>query len=431
MAAGVEHPFRSRRLIVRLRRAIMGELCAAIAAGQSRGTPFAAVRYRPLHPSRPPIAQSATGSCHHDRSSRRPLVNRSFWRRRHDDHLGLAAMARGLADRTGLVTELPLFDGLPLPEPGDFVIGGHDIRETSFAESAEEFRRDSGVFEAEWLTACKDELAAATARVRPGTHFGAGRAISQLADWGDCQASADGPAGRRPHRRRPGRVRRGRIDRPPDRPQRRQHRAPFALGEAHQRWDALNAALADGGPELLPASSLYALAAFGAATRISTSRPAWAPRCPHSTSWLESTGSLYAGKDGKTGETLLKTVLAPMFAAAQSQGHELGRPQHLRQPRRPGPGRSGQQVVQGRDQGPRREPRSWVTSPELDRHHRVPPRHGRLEDRLGPHPFPGVPGHQDGPPVHLARLRQPAGGPAGDRPGPAGRPRKAARAAGA
>ena len=28
--------------------------------------------------------------------------------------LGLAAMARGLADRTGLVTELPVFAGLPL-----------------------------------------------------------------------------------------------------------------------------------------------------------------------------------------------------------------------------------------------------------------------------------------------------------------------------
>ena len=31
-------------------------------------------------------------------------------------------------------------------------------------------------------------------------------------------------------------------------------------------------------------------------------------------SWPQSTGSLYAGKDGKTGETLMKTVLAPMFA---------------------------------------------------------------------------------------------------------------------
>ena len=42
--------------------------------------------------------------------------------------LGLAAMGRGLADRTGLVTALPPFRDLPLPEPGDFVVGGHEIR---------------------------------------------------------------------------------------------------------------------------------------------------------------------------------------------------------------------------------------------------------------------------------------------------------------
>ena len=78
-------------------------------------------------------------------------------------------MSRGLADRTGLVTEQPLFGGLSLPEPGDFVMGGHDIRETSFGESAEEFRANSGVFEAGWISACEQELAAATARVRPGT----------------------------------------------------------------------------------------------------------------------------------------------------------------------------------------------------------------------------------------------------------------------
>ena len=60
-------------------------------------------------------------------------------------------MARGLADRTGLVTELSELKRLPLPEPEDFVIGGHDIRCSSFAESAEEFRRNSGVFEGDWL----------------------------------------------------------------------------------------------------------------------------------------------------------------------------------------------------------------------------------------------------------------------------------------
>src|SRR5207244_10286541 len=90
--------------------------------------------------------------------------------------LGLSAMARGLVDRTGLVTDLPLFRGLPLPEPGDFVVGGHDIRQTSFAESAEGFRHNSGVYEPDWIATCARDLAAAPARHRPGPRFCAGRA---------------------------------------------------------------------------------------------------------------------------------------------------------------------------------------------------------------------------------------------------------------
>ncbi len=101
--------------------------------------------------------------------------------------LGLSAMARGLADRTGLVTDLPMFGGLSLPEPGDIVVGGHDIRETSFRESAEEFRRNSGVFSPEWISECGQELDAATARVRPGTSFGSGPAVARLGHWGETE----------------------------------------------------------------------------------------------------------------------------------------------------------------------------------------------------------------------------------------------------
>ena len=127
--------------------------------------------------------------------------------------LGLSAMARGLADRTGLVTALPLFRDLPLPEPGDFVIGGHDIRSTSFAESAEEFRRTSGVFDAGLDRRLPRRAGSGdSARVRPGT--------SPRPRRGDRRAW---PTGRKPgpprtarqavdrDRRRPGRVRRQRI----------------------------------------------------------------------------------------------------------------------------------------------------------------------------------------------------------------------------
>ena len=175
--------------------------------------------------------------------------------------VGLAAMGRGLASRTGLVTELPGFTELPLPDLGDFVIGGHDIRATSFAESAEEFRLASGVFEASWLSACKEELAAASARVRPGSHLGAGKTISKLANWGAAKTNQSA---------------RQAADRIAadlaafEKAESLEHvivlnvastEPPFVLGEVHRRWDALKAALPGGGPELLPSSAIYALAA--------------------------------------------------------------------------------------------------------------------------------------------------------------------------
>ena len=186
----------------------MKRLCAAASPGRQTVRPLPRVRgIRPLLPSLPAEFRPQVRS--HMTGHRVGLwLVGAFGGVGTAITVGLAAMARGLADRTGLVTELPLFAGLPLPDPGDFVIGGHDIRATSFADSAEEFRRASGVFEADWLSACKDELAAATARVRPGSHFGAGKAISKLADWGTPKPTAIGPAGRRPHRRRPGRLRR-------------------------------------------------------------------------------------------------------------------------------------------------------------------------------------------------------------------------------
>jgi myo-inositol-1-phosphate synthase len=228
--------------------------------------------------------------------------------------LGLSAMARGLADRTGLVTELPMFRGLSLPEPGDFVVGGHDIRETSFRESAEEFRRNSGVFPAEWIAGCADDLDAATARVRPGTGFGAGSAVARLGHWGEAQ---------------PPRTARQAVDVVAAdlaafaESQSIDHlivlnvastEPPFTPGAVHRHWDTLNAAMVDGGPALLAASAVYACAALRAGYTYINFTPSLGASLPALQELAESTGALYAGKDGKTGETLMKTVLAPMFA---------------------------------------------------------------------------------------------------------------------
>lgn len=228
--------------------------------------------------------------------------------------LGLSAMARGLTDRTALVTELPMFREHALAEPGDFVIGGHEIRETTYRASAEELRSTSGVFSADWIRACGEDLDAATARVRPGTSLGAGPAVARLGNWGDAQ---------------PTRTVREVVDRVGAdmaafvAAESIDHmivlnvsstEPPFAVGPVHRHWDTLNAAMADGGSALLPASSIYAAAAFRSGYTYINFTPSLGASVPALQELAESTGSIHAGKDGKTGETLMKTVLAPMFA---------------------------------------------------------------------------------------------------------------------
>src|SRR5205814_1600938 len=90
---------------------------------------------------------------------------------------------------------------------------------------------------------------------------------------------------------------------------------PFVLGDVHRHWDTLDAAMADGGPALLPASALYALAALRSGHTYINFTPSLGASLPALEELAESTAALHAGKDGKTGETLVKTVLAPMFAA--------------------------------------------------------------------------------------------------------------------
>jgi myo-inositol-1-phosphate synthase len=227
--------------------------------------------------------------------------------------LGLSALAKGLMPSTGLVTALPMFEGLALPDLSEIIVGGHEIRETSFEASAEEFRKSSGVIDAPVQDPCRAELAAAAPPVRPGTKLNAGPAIGKLGIWGDD---------------RPDRTIKATVDRLAAdmaafvQAEKIDHlivlsvastEPLFELGDVHQTWKALSAALNAGTADLLPASSLYALAAFQGGHTYLNFTPSLGATVPALHELAETTGALYGGKDGKTGETLMKTVLAPMF----------------------------------------------------------------------------------------------------------------------
>jgi myo-inositol-1-phosphate synthase len=82
---------------------------------------------------------------------------------------------------------------------------------------------------------------------------------------------------------------------------------------AHSDPAALRAALR--GPEpVLPPSSLYAYAAFAAGAAYVDFTPSTGARLPALADLAADACVPFAGHDGKTGETLLKSVIAPMFA---------------------------------------------------------------------------------------------------------------------
>jgi myo-inositol-1-phosphate synthase len=100
------------------------------------------------------------------------------------------------------------------------------------------------------------------------------------------------------------------------------------LTDEHQRLETLEAVLDRATPAALPASGLYAYAALDAGLPYVNFTPSLGTSCPALDELARRKQVPHGGKDGKTGETLLKTVLAPMFAARNLQvlswvGHNI------------------------------------------------------------------------------------------------------------
>lgn len=229
--------------------------------------------------------------------------------------LGLASLARKLTPATGLVTALPVCDGLDLDAPADFVLGGHDIRKADFREGCLALNEQSGVFTARQIEACTPELNGWSANVRPGTVLHANDTIRALADLPEAQKArtpreviervqADLKSFQAKHRLDQVVVLNVASTEP-----------PFELTDEHQRLESLEAALDRATPAALPASGLYAYAALDLGLPYVNFTPSLGTSCPALDELARRRKVPHGGKDGKTGETLLKTVLAPMFAA--------------------------------------------------------------------------------------------------------------------
>jgi myo-inositol-1-phosphate synthase len=228
--------------------------------------------------------------------------------------LGLAALRRRLIDTTSIVTATPLFDGVDLDDFGQFVLGGHDIRRGSLMQTARELHQRANVFDEATLEACRPDLDAWTRNVRPGTVLGSGATISKLADLPEVHKAT---------------TPREAIDRIQAdlREFREQHKLdqvlvanvastepPGELDERHSSIAKFKATL-DKKDAVVPASALYGWAALELGVPYVNFTPSLGASFPAALELAQERRTVVCGKDGKTGETLMKTVLAPMFAA--------------------------------------------------------------------------------------------------------------------
>ena len=224
--------------------------------------------------------------------------------------VGARAIARDLTGTTGLVTERAPVSTLSLPSIEGLVFGGHDIADTPLEERARALAAE-GTPRPDLVEGVADDLAAVDDEIRTGTARNCGAAVDALAAReepdrplrdlvDDIRADVDSFAARND------------LDRvvvvnlASSEPM-------LADPERYDTVDAVESALDADDPDL-PASALYAYAALSGGHPYVNFTPSTGSTLGGLCDLAERENVPHAGRDAKTGETLLKTALAPMFA---------------------------------------------------------------------------------------------------------------------
>jgi len=227
--------------------------------------------------------------------------------------VGLSALKLNATQTWGLVSELDQFASLDFIDWSNIIIGGHEIRDTDSRTEALLLAGATPAISRELIIKCESELKAFDKNVRPGVLYNVGETIEKLSDNGF--ASRDTTA-------------RAAIDRiQSDLAEFVQNNnldkvivvnvastePPIDPESLPKTWAEMEPTLSSSDCKL-PASSLYAIAAFEKGWPFVNFTPSLGS-CPAAIGELAiAKGTCHMGHDGKTGETFLKSVLAPAFA---------------------------------------------------------------------------------------------------------------------
>ncbi len=228
---------------------------------------------------------------------------------------GIEGIKRGLYTTAGLVTELPQFCNIGLVSLENIVFGGCDVREDTIAGSARRINKTSGLIGSEIIERIAPALSEIDSRISKGVVLNCGKAVEEFAAHSSLTDGIPTAAIIEDIQARL-----------------RSFRQSEALSDVvvvnvssaeafskrlpeHESLAALRSCIEKDEKEKLSSGILYAYAAIDAGFPYVNFTSSISEEIPAIGELAEKRRVPHMGKDGKTGETLVKTVLAPMFKA--------------------------------------------------------------------------------------------------------------------
>jgi len=227
--------------------------------------------------------------------------------------VGALAMGKQLTSTTGMVTAGPQFDSLGLVEPEEMVFGGCDVRKGNLIDEALMVSRQTPGMQG-LAEAVIEELEAVREHITCGTGINCGEAIEGLISDVKCrpQTLREEIAGLR---RAISNFRDSNSLEKVVVVNLSSTEPLLAPAASHSDLKTLEAALDRDDPEVARASTLYAYAAIQEGCPYINFTPSNGALLPAIIQLAADRGIPVMGNDGKTGETLVKSALAPLFTA--------------------------------------------------------------------------------------------------------------------
>ncbi len=226
--------------------------------------------------------------------------------------IGAILMKKGLADAIGMITETDAFKSLDFAPVSSMEFAGCDVRRGSLYETGRQMARETGVWDRKVLEDVETDLREIEGRIDIGTVRNCGDAIESMADSLECRGIS--------LREEVSAVRsclqRFKLEKALDEVvvvNLASTEPPLALRSCNKNLPAFEKALDENDVESVRASSIYAYASILEGCPYVNFTPSNGALTPAILELARKMRVPVMGNDGKTGETLVKSVLAPLF----------------------------------------------------------------------------------------------------------------------